>query len=135
MFTRDESVDDESKQNWFDLCGECTGETGLSTDRLFAILANHRRRFVLQYLLRIDETAPIDDVIKKLTAWETDTPVADLSSAERTRMAVSVRHIHLGKLVDSGTVTYDEDAERLGLGPNAPAVEPYLTLLAAHSNR
>lgn len=106
----------------------------LPADTLFTVLANPRRRIVIQYVLHMDEAVPKAAVIDRVAAWETQTPVADLSSDARKRAAVSLRHTHLPKLIDAGVVEYNEEEALLTLGPNAAAVEPHLALLAAHRN-
>lgn len=126
------SVEEDADQEWIARDEGCAGRTGLPPAALFEALANPRRLFVLQYLLRVGSPVPEATVVDRLTAWETDTPVVDIATAERRRMAVSLRHTHLPKLVDARMVTV-EDAEGevlLTVGPNATAAEPHLALFA-----
>lgn len=107
----------------------------VSADALFEVLADSRRRFVVGYLLRRDEPVSMDALIERLAAWETDTPLDELSSADRTLASVSLRHTHLLKLTAAGIATYDDESRTIAPGPNVEAAGAHLALLAAQRSR
>lgn len=103
----------------------------ISADVVFSVLASPQRRIVIEYLLRTSGPVPVDDVVERLAAWESERPIDRLSEDARNQAAISLRHNHLIKLVETGIISYGEDRQRLELEPAAAAVEPYLSLLAA----
>ena len=123
---------DDPERTWSK--SRCTS-TDVSADTLFGALANPRRRFVIEYLLRRDEPTPVDALVEQLASWETDTPIDELSSADRTPASVSLRHTHLPNLTDAGIVTYDDESQTIAPGPSVEAVEAHLALLAARRSR
>lgn len=129
------SVGEDVEQNWYDSRSGGTSGTGVPAAALFDVLGNSRRLFIIQYLGRVGTAVKEADVIDQLTAWETETPVADLSTAARELITVLLRHTHLPKLVDAGLVEYTADGARLTLGATAVAAEPHLALLTARENR
>jgi len=76
-----------------------------TTDALFEIMANQRRRRVLAYFRDNAEEGPIgvDDLSRQLTP-----PDADGSDADD--VAATLHHVHLPKLDEAGFVDYDAAA-------------------------
>lgn len=66
-----------------------------------------------------------------------DTPVvvADSESdAEAVERLVTMRHVHLPKLVDYGFIEWDEAAHEVTKGPTFDQIKPLLELLANHED-
>lgn len=126
---------DDPDRTWSESRCTPTDAGGVSADSLFEALANPRRRFLIEYLLRRDEPVSVDALIERLAAWETDTPIDELSSADRTPASVSLRHTHLPNLTDAGIVAYDDESRTLAPGPSVEVVEPHLAILAARRSR
>lgn len=74
--------------------------------RIFAALANRRRRYVL-YHLRDHQQATIDDLAVQIAAWEHDVPISDAPAEDVNRIYTALVHSHLPKLAEYGLVEYD----------------------------
>lgn len=78
--------------------------------RIFAALANRRRRHVLYYLREHDH-ARIADLAGQIAAWEQDKPIPEVTTENIDRIHTSLVHSHLPKLEDYGLVEYDRRSE------------------------
>lgn len=87
----------------------------LSTDALFQILGNARRRFVIRHLYRTNQDVSLTELAVLIAAREEGTTPDAVTNEERQRVYVSLYQTHLPTLVDSGLVTYDESSRLLTL--------------------
>jgi hypothetical protein len=99
----------------------------MSKDAAFHLLQNSRRRAVLQYLLnQHGEKVSMREVTEQVAAWETNTPVAEISSTARQRVYVSLYQIHLPKLSDVGVIEYNRPRGMIAPTALVTVLEPYL---------
>lgn len=101
-------------------------EPALTTDKIFHILQNDRRRNVLRYLRGTDEPVRMRDLAEQVAAWEHDTTVQGLSSSQRQRVYIPLYQSHLPKLDKEGVINYQQSrgiVERTSL---ADLFDPYL---------
>lgn len=75
----------------------------LSTDTALRVLADRRRRQVLQYLAESDGTATVDHLV---TALDEPTGATTASDATRKQLVGELQHVHL-PMQDAGLVEYD----------------------------
>lgn len=94
-------------------------------DRIFAILQNHRRRLVLEYLRDHDATTQ-GDLARHVAAVENDIPESAVTSTQRKRVYVSLYQAHLPKLDDFGAISFDQDR---GTVERTPRTDELLTYL------
>lgn len=99
----------------------------LSTDRIFHLLQNERRRATLRYLQDTDGVVDMRDIVEHVAAEEYDTDVRSLSSTERQRVYIALYQSHLPKLADSGVIEYDQSRGHVERTALADALDPYLT--------
>lgn len=99
----------------------------LSTDRIFHLLQNERRRTTLRYLQDTEGVVDMRDIVEHVAAQEYDTDVRTLSSTERQRVYIALYQSHLPKLADSGVIEYDQSRGHVERTPLADALDPYLT--------
>lgn len=83
-------------------------DEAISTDDIFHLLQNARRRQVLRHLSESDGPIDLRDLAERIAAWEHDTPVDELSSTQRQRIYIALYQSHLPKLHDHGVVRYDQ---------------------------
>lgn len=81
-----------------------------SMDDTFEILRNKRRRQIVR-LFNTQETSQLtlSDLAEEIAAKELDKSVAELTSAERKRVYVSLYQCHLPKMDAMGVVDFDSD--------------------------
>jgi hypothetical protein len=104
-------------------------DEAVSTDEVFELLSNKRRRFAIHYLKRTDDHAKLGELSEHVAAWETDTPLKEVDSAQRKRVYTSLQSHHLPKLDDQGVVDYDDRAGEVELTDSAADLEMYLEVV------
>lgn len=93
-------------------------------DVVFGLLSSRQRRYVLQYLTHHSGTVELRELADQLATCE-ETTVDD-----QERLVVSLYHVHLPKLADSGVITFDPEQRLVELEETADALLPYLALTA-----
>ncbi|WP_276253228.1 DUF7344 domain-containing protein [Halomontanus rarus] len=81
--------------------------SGSTFDRLFTVLADQRRRYVLYYLqMTPRDVVQYDQLVTKVAEWETesDTPPTEDHLEE---IELALQHHHLPRLEDYGMIDYD----------------------------
>ena len=101
-------------------------ETGLSTDTLFELLKNRRRRDAIDYLTGRDGTATLSDMAEQLAAQENDVSVDAISSKQRKRVYISLYQCHLPKMDRAGIIEFDKNRGTIVLNEGARQLYPYL---------
>ena len=95
-----------------------------SADDCSAVADDPRRRSILAVLADCDGDVSTDELVAQVTAAET---------ADRRRVELSLRQIHLPKLAEIGVVARDVERGRVSTGPHFDRVEP--SLVAADDRR
>lgn len=101
--------------------------SGLSSEVVFEILSNRRRRMVLYYLRQHDGSATVNELARQIAALEDDVPVEELTSQQQKRVYVSLYQTHLPKLDSTGMIEYDSDAGEVRLADRAAEMDTYLS--------
>ncbi|WP_435317278.1 DUF7344 domain-containing protein [Haloarchaeobius sp. TZWSO28] len=108
--------------------GASTDRTELTSDEIFQLLTNTRRRRALRVLYDLEETTDLGTLADEVAAMEMETPVAEVSSDERQRVYISLYQSHLPALAEADVVDYDSESGRIELGPNFDQLVSYLQL-------
>ena len=104
--------------------------TAGSTDRLFELLASPGNRFVLTYLLRVDDRATYADLVEYV-ATRTDPPPGFDADTFRGRVATRLVGQSLPELEAAGLISRDEPAGVVTATDATDAAAPYLALALA----
>ena len=75
-------------------------------DDVFGLLSESRRRYLLYHFLEND-WANVENLSRRIAAWEGDTAVRAVDEDDREKVAVSLVHNHLPRLADHDVVEYD----------------------------
>lgn len=94
-------------------------------DMIFAILQNHRRRLVLEYLRERHSTTQ-SDLARYVAAVENGVPESAVTSTQRKRVYVSLYQAHLPKLDDFGAISFDQDRGTVERTPRTDELLRYL---------
>lgn len=81
-------------------------------DTLLDALSHARRRYVLYYL-QDEETSTLNEVARRLTAWETGVPVETVTDEDAEAVRAALYHKHLPILAEAMLVEYDDRSEAL----------------------
>lgn len=101
----------------------------VSTDEVFEVLSNQRRRFTLHYLKHRNERVELGELSERVASWENETALDEVDSAERKRVYTSLQSHHLPKMAERGVVEYDERAGEIELDASAANLDVYLEVV------
>lgn len=100
------------------------GSDSLSQDRVFDILSNPRRRFVLHYLSSQSDSIPLRELADEVARWETGDET--LSPQQRKRVYVSLYQTHIPRLADAGMIEFDSESGLVELRDRAMEIDKYV---------
>lgn len=98
-------------------------ECDLSTSTIFDLLANARRRHVLQYLGQAIGAVRVSDLADQLALLE-----GDHTHEQYERICTGLVHIDVPRLEAAGVLAYDPERETVELLEAADQLVPYLEL-------
>jgi len=101
--------------------------TRVPTDQLFELLASPGNRFVLTYLLRVDDRAEYADLVEYVVA-QTDPPEGLTAAKFRGRVAARLVTESLPALADAGLVDVDSTDQVVAATAATRVVAPHLAL-------
>jgi len=102
-----------------------TNDAELTQNRVFELLSNARRRFIIHYLDSQNGPVELNHLVQEVAAWENDKPKSELTQKERKRMYVSLYQMHIPKLDEAGLVNYDDEAQTVELSQRATQLQPF----------
>lgn len=94
-------------------------------DRIFALLKNHRRRLVLEYL-RTHESTTQSELARHVAAVENGVDEGAVTSTQRKRVYVSLYQAHLPRLDEFDAVSFDRDRGTVERTPHTDELLAYL---------
>ena len=136
-------VDDEERQQGIDPAYEGSGRTTsddpaasdavdrLPKDLVFGLLANERRRLVLEVLAEESSTT-LSDLAERVASIENGKPKLQVTSDERKRVYVTLYQSHLPQMDAANVIEYDQQRGTIERRPEANQLE---TCLAAYPDQ
>lgn len=107
--------------------GDAASVQSLPRGEIFDVLSNERRQCVLHYLKEQgDRPVELGELVDHVAAWENDTSLDQVGSAERKRVYTALRQSHLPRLEEAGIVAYDDHDGTVELTDDAREVQLYL---------
>ena len=103
-----------------------TEQSQPSEDELFDVLANSRRRHVIELLIEADEILDIGTLATRIAARENEIEIEAVTSDERKRVYTALQQSHLPKLDAAGLIEFDKQRGTTAPLPALSAAEPYL---------
>ncbi|WP_210424082.1 DUF7344 domain-containing protein [Halorussus ruber] len=85
-----------------------------STDRLFELLADSRRRQALRTLVRHEDLS-LPDLADEVAVAEYDRPLPNIDPDDVLKIYLSLYHTHVPKLAAADLVNYDQDGDHVAL--------------------
>jgi DNA-binding transcriptional ArsR family regulator len=89
------------------------GESPITVDEAFDVLANPTRRHALDYLRGADGPVARAELERQVTARVLDCAPEDVPTESRDRIAADLHHLALPSLREKGLVEYDDDRVEL----------------------
>ena len=96
----------------------------LTAEQAFRLLANRRRRRVIEVLLEASEPLTLNELVEAVTETE-QTDATDASSV-RDSVYASLYQTHLPWLVAENVIEYDQTADRIALTDRGTQLQQYL---------
>lgn len=93
----------------------------LELDHVYEALGHSRRRYLCYTLLESPEWT-LDELARKIAAWEHDVPEANVTDQQQEAVYVALYHIHVPKLVEGGVIAFDAVTETIRPATNAKQV-------------
>lgn len=108
---------------------DADGDSSLSSDDVYGLLSNHRRRYALHYLKHRDSETSIGDLSEQVAAWENGIDSAEVGADQRKRVYTSLQQVHLPKLDEKEVVQYDDRAGTVELSSAAEDLDVYMEVV------
>lgn len=99
----------------------------LTSDDIFEILSNHRRRMVLHLLQEREDEIQVKQLAEAVAAMENGVSVEELTSQQRKRVYVSLYQTHLPKMAELSLIDYDRDDGTVRLSGRSADINRYLS--------
>lgn len=103
--------------------------TSLSTDSIFFILSNSRRRGVIHCLRRVDEPLDVSRLTTLVAAMENGKAPEEVTYSQRKRVYTSLHQSHLPKMDEMGIVTFDRRAGTVAPERGFEEIDVYLEVV------
>ncbi|SEH12000.1 hypothetical protein SAMN04487967_0609 [Natronorubrum sediminis] len=85
--------------------------TATTVDEVFRLLAEQRRRLLVDVMRTFGEPITLPDAAEEVAVRETGKPVSSISAERVHEVYISLYHDHLPRLVDSGLLEYDQERD------------------------
>jgi hypothetical protein len=105
----------------------------LSTEDVYEVLSNRRRRYAIHYLKQADDPVDVSTLAEQVAAWENKKSSEELDSQERKRVYISLYQSHLPTLEKRGLVDYDDDRGIVELTDSIASADVYLEVVAGQN--
>jgi hypothetical protein len=118
----DDDTDDDSD-------ADANVSAALSTEDVYEVLSNRRRRYAIHHLKQSDDPIDVSTLAEQVAAWENDKSPDELDSQERKRVYISLYQSHLPTLEKRGLVDYDDERGIVKLTDSIANAQIYLEVV------
>lgn len=87
-----------------------------AVDEAFELLAEQRRRLLLEVMRTYAEPLTLPDAAEEVAVRETGRPVPNIPAERVAEIYTSLYHDHLPRLVDAGLLEYDQERDLVSPG-------------------
>ncbi len=101
----------------------------ISTDEVFALLSNGRRRHVLRFLSENGGEIKLRELATTIAAEENGIEPVEVTYTQRKRLYTSLYQSHLPRMERSGVIEYDRNSGLVTLAPAADDFDAYLEVV------
>jgi len=106
-----------------------TNQPGVSTDDLFDVLSNPRRRYAVHLLKHHEQNVALGTMATQIAAWENDIDIAEVNGTERKRVYTALQQSHLPKMDQLGVVNFNKRCGTVEPTPSLEEVDLYLDVV------
>ncbi len=116
-----------------DLQADTEAPSDLSTEDVYEVLSNRRRRYAIHYLKQTEGSVDVSTLAEQVAAWENGKPISGLDSQERKRVYISLYQSHLPTLEKRGLIVYDAERGLVKLTGALADADIYLEVVAGRN--
>lgn len=98
----------------------------VSADAVFEILAEERRRYLIESLAEHGYSLTLADLADEVASREHDAHITEIPEEAVLRTYLTLYHQHVPKLAAADVVTYDQNRDMVARAENATVVERVL---------
>lgn len=110
--------------------GSADGDANqISTDEVFALLSNERRRHVLRFLSENGGETKLRELATTIAAEENGVEPVEVTYRQRKRLYTSLYQSHLPRMERSGVIRHDRNSGLVTLMPVADSFDAYLEVV------
>jgi hypothetical protein len=124
-----EGTDGDDDSTDADTDTDADAPAALSTEDVYEVLSNRRRRYAIHHLKQSDAPVDVSTLAEQVAAWENDKSPDELDSQERKRVYISLYQSHLPTLEKRGLVEYDDDRGLVELTDAVANAKVYLEVV------
>ena len=117
-----------------DSCQPRAASRSPTPDELFDVLSDAHRRYAI-YTLRAFGPMTFDDLADVVTGWLYSRNGETALRADRQRVASSLHHVHIPKLLETALVTRDDKAGTLAIEIVDPQIDELIDSCQANERR
>jgi hypothetical protein len=103
-----------------------SADNRLTIDKMFELVSNQRRRYLLYYLWENDGQGQIGALAEQIAAWENDISIQCVTSKQRKCVYTALQQFHLKRLEQYDVVSFDKRDGTIELGAAAEDIKQYL---------
>ncbi|WP_226008302.1 DUF7344 domain-containing protein [Natrinema salinisoli] len=100
----------------------------VTLDKIFGLLKDERRRYVLYYLYEQDGPVAIRDVVETIENWEDDPPPEDSSLDKFERISLDIKYNHIPKSDEVQFIQYDSEQSVIQIQGSPPEFDTLVTI-------
>lgn len=100
----------------------------LSADTVFELLAEQRRRYLLESLAEHGYSLTLADLADEVASRERDAHIAEIPEDDVLEVYLALYHQHVPKLAAADVVAYDQDQDLVARATNAAVLERVMEL-------
>lgn len=101
----------------------------ISEGRLFEVLSNKRRRYVVHALSDSESAIDLGSLAERVAAWEYDLPLEQVDHRERKRVYTALQQSHLPMMDEAGVVQFDKQRGTVEPTPALEEVDVYMDVV------
>jgi hypothetical protein len=102
--------------------GDAAGSGAATTDEVFELLSNERRRYVIYELVQAGGELPHSELVRRVAAGLNDCEPDELSDDERRRVHISLHQMHIPALTDARVIERDDETDVVRIVDIEPVV-------------
>lgn len=100
-------------------------------DEVFTLFSKERRRYVLYYLDQADGKVSLDELVKQIHEWETESSHDSVPPDEYENIIIALEHNHLPKIEEATHIEFQRENQQIRISGTSPESNVLLSVSKA----